>query len=256
VVTRLSVRNDAEMRGMAASLANQRTSVKTAKYVNDRKAPRTTGTFLDRGILLASRGEYKLAVEDFTEALRLNPNMATAYALRARAMIAEVWVNNVQQIDANFGAISIGGLNKLTVEQSKVCDSAIADLNQAIRLDPENGSHYRERGFVYGIKYNKDMAMTDCNQAIRLNPNDTKAYIFRGRMYIDKGDYDKSMVDFNQAIRLDTNYALAYSFRGGAYLMKNDYDKAIADYNQAIRLNPNYTKAKQLLEEARKLRGR
>jgi len=75
-------------------------------------------------------------------------------------------------------------------------------------------------------------------------------------MYIDKGDYDKSMVDFNQAIRLDTNYALAYSFRGGAYLMKNDYDKAIADYNQAIRLNPNYTKAKQLLEEARKLRGR
>jgi tetratricopeptide (TPR) repeat protein len=244
VVTRQNVRNDAEMRGMAAALANQRTTVKTAKYGSDQKAPQTAGTFLDRGILLASRGEYKLAVEDFTEVLRLNPNISTAYALRARARIGEA-AFHVAATDVNFGYIAVnfsrGG--KLTKEQSRICDSVIADLNQAIRLDPQNSSHYRERGRAYSFKENYDKAMADYNQAIRLNPNDAKAYNSRGHGALDRNDCDKAIADFNQAIKLDPNYAHAYLNRGSAYYKKGNAEMAIADYNQAIKLDPNGAEA-------------
>jgi tetratricopeptide (TPR) repeat protein len=77
-VTRLTVRGDAALRRMVTALANQKTAVKTAAYGDGAEsAPETARTFLDRGILFASRGDYEMAIEDFTEAIRLAPR-ATA----------------------------------------------------------------------------------------------------------------------------------------------------------------------------------
>ena len=255
-VTRLNVRGDATTRRMVAALANQKTTVKTAKYgVNEKTAPQTAGTFLDRGILFASRGEYKMAIADFTEALKLDPNMAAAYILRARALVASV--SNVIKVEANFRDITVlVTRGNVSVENARIYDQAIADLNQAIRLDPNNAVAYYNRGYAYKLKGDYDRAIADLNQAIRLDPNSVEAYISRGYTYYNKKDYDRAIADFNQAIRLDPNYAIAYNNRGNAYYNKKDYDRAIADYEAAMRINPNYDAARRNLEAARKQRGR
>jgi tetratricopeptide (TPR) repeat protein len=210
-VTRLDVKGDAQMRRLVAALANQKTAVKSASYEEGRTtAPRTAGTFLDRGITLAGQGEYESAIADFTEAIRLDPNYTAAYYNRGNAY------NNK-------------GDN----------DRAIADYTQAIRLDPNYAAAYNNRGIAYNDKGDNDRAIADFNQAIRLDPNYAIAYSNRGNAYYSKGDYDRAIADFNQAIRLDPNFAAAYSNRGNAYNNKGDNDRAIADFNQAIRLDPN-----------------
>jgi len=121
-------------------------------------------------------------------------------------------------------------------------DGAIADYNEAIRLDP-NYAAYNNRGLARYDKKDYDGAIADYYEAIRLNPNYAAAYNNRGLARYDKGDYDSAIADSSEAIRLDSNYALAYNNRGIARRNKQDYDGAIADSSEAIRLNPNYAHA-------------
>ena len=239
-VTRLDVRSDKAARRMMAALANQKTTVKVAKYgVSADVTPQTAGTFLDRGIMFASRGEYDLAIADFTQALKLDPNMSAAYTLRGRALTASV--SKVLGVGDNFSNISILATDgRATTDQTRTFDLAIADFTAALRIDPNNASTYYERGRLYNNKGDSDQAITDFNQAIRLNPNDVSAYAARGVAYSYKQEYDRAIADFNQAIRLNPNDVFSYISRGTTYCDgKQDYDRAIADFNQAIRLDPN-----------------
>jgi tetratricopeptide (TPR) repeat protein len=134
---------------------------------------------------------------------------------------------------------------------------AIADYTEAIRLDPKYAAAYYNRGVVYYNKRDYDRAMADYTEDIRLDPKYAWAYNNRGlAYYYNKGEYDRAIADYTEAIRLDPKYAHAYNNRGFAYYNKGDYDRAIADYNEAIRLDPNYTTAKNNLDLARRARGR
>jgi len=243
-VTRLNVRNDKETQRMVTAIAKQQTAVKSAKYgVSENKAPDTAGTFLDRGILLASQGEFAMAIEDFTQALNLNPNLSSAYILRGRAKFA--FLSNVLSISKNFEGVGtyVNTGRQLKKEEQQAYEQAIADFTEAIRLDGNNSETYRERGSAYADKGDYDKAIADFNQAIRLNPRHANAYNCRAIIYKFKGDTDKAIADYTQAIKLAPDYAFPYSNRGNIYLNKGDYDRAITDYNQAIKLNSNYADA-------------
>src|SRR5271157_1147829 len=126
----------------------------------------------------------------------------------------------------------------------KELDTAIADYNEAIRLNPGSaGVAHQGRGRAWRDKKEYDKAIADCNEAIRLDPGHARAYYTRGVVWSDKNDYDKAIADYNEAIRLDPGYERAYNGRGNAWRAKKDYDKAIADYNEDIRLDPGYARA-------------
>jgi tetratricopeptide (TPR) repeat protein len=239
-VTRLDVRGDAETRRMIAALARQKTAVKTASYgEGDKPAPGTAGSFLDRGITLASQREWEMAIADFTEAIRLNPALSAAYLLRGRAAYASV--SDVYNIAENFAHVRayFPSGRQLSGEQTRAYDRAIADFTEALRLDGNNAVIYLNRGEAYAQKADYDKAIADFTQAIRHNPNYARAYISRGLAYNYKGDPDRAIADYNQAIKVDPNDAAAYNNRGNAYYKKGDYDRAIADFTQAIRLDPD-----------------
>jgi tetratricopeptide (TPR) repeat protein len=247
--TRLDVRNDRDFERMLAALRDAAPVVRTAGYGSGRtpgdgtppgRIPQTAGTFLDRGIMFASRGEYDMAIEDFTQALTLAPDLRAAWMLRGRALYASV--SRIIGVSENFGAVQTQMLSPemmVSADRKAVYDRAIADYTQAIRLDPNFAEAYNARGNAYHHKKDYDRAIADYSQAMRLDPNFAEAYNARGLAYSDKGDYDRAIADLDQAIRLDPDLAMAYFNRGGVYYEKGDYDRAIADYSQAIRLDPN-----------------
>ncbi len=122
-------------------------------------------------------------------------------------------------------------------------DRAIADYNEAIRLDPKFAQAYSSRGLAYDHKGDLGHADPDYNEAIRLDPKFAQAYFNRGNAYYQKGDDDRAIADYSEAIRLDPKYAYAYNNRGTAYDRQGDDDLAIADYSEAIRLDPKFAQA-------------
>jgi tetratricopeptide (TPR) repeat protein len=118
-------------------------------------------------------------------------------------------------------------------------DRALADYNEAIRLNPRSALALSDRGVAYASKGDYDRALADFNEAIRLDPKSAHAFRNRGVLYAHKGDNDRALADFNEAIRLDRKGALTFRDRGDLYMNKGDYDHAIADYNEAIQFDPN-----------------
>jgi tetratricopeptide (TPR) repeat protein len=131
----------------------------------------------------------------------------------------------------------------LAYQNKRDYDRAIADYNEAIRLDAQNTVAYNNRGNTHLDKGENDRAIADYDEAIRFNPKYAIAYNGRGNAYKEKGNYDRAIADYNEASRLDPKYPLAYNGRATAYWLKGDYDRAIAEYSEAIRLDPKFAVA-------------
>jgi tetratricopeptide (TPR) repeat protein len=121
-------------------------------------------------------------------------------------------------------------------------EGAIARFNDALGQTTEPSSSLNQslvyffRGLIYLTKGNFDYALADVNQAIALQPALARAYVNRGLIYIAKGDWSRSLADLNQALQLKPELAEAYNNRGLFYLQAKDYDRAITDFSQALRL--------------------
>jgi tetratricopeptide (TPR) repeat protein len=157
------------------------------------------------------------AVQQFSQAIALNPRYVIAYFMRA---YVKDDLNDPQ--------------------------GALADYNLAISFNPQFATAYNNRGLLKYEKLNDPQgALTDFNQAISLDPQYAAAYNNRGNLKDEKlNDPQKALVDFNQAIFLNPQYAIAYNNRGLLkYEKLNNPQGALADYNLAISLNPKLAPA-------------
>ena len=117
------------------------------------------------------------AIERYTQAIKLNPQMFRAYNNRGNAYRRK-------------------GDN----------DRAIADYDKAIELNPDYTRAYNNRGNAYRRKGDNDRAIADYDKAIELNPDYTRAYNNRGNAYRRKGDNDRAIADYDKAIELNPDY--------------------------------------------------
>lgn len=100
----------------------------------------------------------------------------------------------------------------------------------------------RNRCGIYYTKNDYDHALADCNQALRLEPDSAIGYNRRGLIWYQMQRYDTAIGDFDQAIRIDANFAYAYFNRGLTRRAKGETDQADADRAEAIRLDPKLAK--------------
>jgi tetratricopeptide (TPR) repeat protein len=176
--------------------------------------PRTFDDFLKRGNEHFLKGSFDLALADYDEAIKLNPNHSDALRCRAGVLI-----------------------------RKKQYDAAIKDAEQAIRLDPKNAAAHNERAVCLGAKGDFKQALDSYNEAIRLNPKE--AMFWGGRAWIHNNlkQYDKAAADASEGLKINSAFAFAFSERGLAYLRQRQFDKAMADLAQAIKLDPQNPEA-------------
>jgi len=146
-------------------------------------------------------GDYGTALRAFDEALRAtDPNwkagLATGYRNRALALT------------------QLGQL-----------DSAIADLNEAIRLGPTAGAHL-SRGWAYGKAGLADRARADYDKAVELDPKSTDARLLRGYFLKAQGLRDEAMADCEFVLGQEPRNGQAQQCRGDLFAAQGDTQAA------------------------------
>ena len=86
-------------------------------------------------------------------------------------------------------------------------------------------------------------AIADCNQALKLEPEQAGACCVRGQAKCALGDHEGAIADCNQALKLEPEYAEAFYVRGQAKGALGDHEGAIADFTQALKLKPEHAGA-------------
>jgi Tfp pilus assembly protein PilF len=118
-------------------------------------------------------------------------------------------------------------------------DRAIANYDEAIRLDPKYVNAYNNRGNAWHEKGEYDRAIVDYTEALRIDPKSAMSWTNRAIIWAALGQYDHAIAEYTEAIRLDPKAYRAYALRGAAWQMKGNLDRALTDQDRAIALNPN-----------------
>jgi len=105
-------------------------------------------------------------------------------------------------------------------------DQAIADLDAALRLKPNNVKALELRAVLYALRNNTDGAMADLNAAVAAAPGDPASLVGRASPRLQLGDATCALADVSEAIRLQPDNADYYGLRGGVYLKAKNYDMA------------------------------
>ena len=198
--------------------------VKTTKNANEKARNLADGNY-DKVSVLLRRGYASLANRDAvtaiveaTQAIEADSQSAAAYLLRGSAYSTK----------------------------GHAIDSALSDLDQAIKLNPSFAQAYFHRGLVRqrartaGLEYAglPAAALGDFTEAVRLRPEWAPPYFRRGLLHQERGEHQQAIDDFTKAIALRMDPGMAYDARGQAFAAQKQYDLAISDFSQVISLEP------------------
>jgi tetratricopeptide (TPR) repeat protein len=193
----------------------------------------TAESFFQRGEQRYWKDDFRGAIDNYTQAIRLNPNFAYAYINR--------------------------GLCRF---QLKDFQRAIADYTQTIRLNPNFAYAYTRRGEAYYWLANYQRALADSDKALQMSDNGSfiyrarlaqrrlapqiyidTAYAIRGAAQMGLKDYRAAQADLDRGANLSlaagTNgNGFALYFRGLLQLRQGNYQAAITDYQKALEKTP------------------
>ena len=205
---------------------------------------RSADSYFHRGLAKFNLGQYAEAIEDYSKAIELDPDLAEAYNNLGLANFA--LGQNAESIEEFNKAIDLKpdvatGFNNRGFVKSSLGQyaEAIKDYNKAIELDPDLAEAYNNRGVDKLNLGQYAEAIKDYNKAIELDPDFAKAYYDRGLFNYNLGQHAEAIKDYSKAIELEPDFSWAYSNRGVAKLNLGQYAEAIKDYNKAIGLNPD-----------------
>ncbi|MGH9842537.1 MAG: tetratricopeptide repeat protein [Blastocatellia bacterium] len=119
-------------------------------------------------------------------------------------------------------------------------------------LKPDFAEAHNARGSARQRTGDFDGALADYNQAIKLDPRCAAAWFNRGMLWKAKGDWRRAEADFTQAIELKPHLADAYAQRGLARLRQGAEAEAEKDFKQCLEIAPHLEETlKQLILAAR-----
>jgi tetratricopeptide (TPR) repeat protein len=153
---------------------------------------------IGQGDAHAVRAQHSLALIDYTCAIDLAPDDASAYARRAYT----------------YAALAND-------------EAAMADYEQALALDETRIEIYINRGALYAQLGNFGLAIGDFTLALSLNPQAVTALNNRAVVHAIEGNFDLALADLEQAISINPDDPTAYATRGAVYsaLAAQDYQQ-------------------------------
>jgi tetratricopeptide (TPR) repeat protein len=137
--------------------------------------------------------------------------------------------------------------------KAKDWDKAVEAYRKAVRLDQKIGPNLaaalQQRAVAYVGQQKFDQALNDLNEALKLTPNDVNLRERRAYVEMQLKDYDKALADYNEIIKEKPDETRYYLTRSYIFETKGDVAHGLADCAKILELEPDNAEA-----QGRKLR--
>jgi tetratricopeptide (TPR) repeat protein len=167
------------------------------------------------GSARADRGELTSAIQQYTEALRINPEMQAA-------------------------RLKLG----LAYFKQKRFSEALRQYNETIRINPRSALAYIDRGILSGTQGKRGQAIEDFRTALKINPDNAEAHYNLGYSLADDGKTSEAIAHFHEALRINPEHAQACNRLGTALALQGKLGEAINQYARAVNIEPNFWEAR------------
>ena len=208
-------------------------------------------SYLAEAEQLVAEGKYAQAIQNYKDALLLNPDNPGIFISIARLQIYtsrfdEALVNAGNALVSNPGNAQAMALRGYALGRTDDMVTAESVLQQAIDLDPNNPLPYAYMAEILALRSQTtsgdlDMlnrAIEFSKKALSFEPNILEAHRARGIVYEYTNNYEEAVAEFEAAIALNRFIADLHIYLGRNYRAIGENTKAIQEFNNAISLNP------------------
>jgi TolB-like protein/Flp pilus assembly protein TadD len=168
---------------------------------------------------------YQSAIAGYTEAIRLDPNYALAFAARSLAL---------SDYAGEFA--SGAGIREFRVK-------AEADVHEALRLAPELAEGHLALGRFLASSLDYTHASEAYERAMALAPGDAEVLADSGRFAVSMGRFDVGLAAVRHAVALDPLNPRSRAGLGEALFWARRYQEAVATFGEVISLEPDFKRA-------------
>jgi tetratricopeptide (TPR) repeat protein len=194
------------------------------------------------GLASEMSGNYANAVEYYSKAINIDPNLIMAYY--KRGLNKKMTGDNSGSVSDLAKAVELKPdfviamieIAHIQSDSKKVEKNLVEMLTNSINKKADSDMLYQNRGLYQYYIGNKKAALSDFNEAIKLNPANVEALYHSGLLYGEMNDYTKAVEQLTKVIEADKNYKSAYLYRGVYNYNNEKIDLACADFNKAKEL--------------------
>lgn len=202
-----------------------------------------TESYKVRGFARQHLGKDSLAVEDYEQGLRYNPQ--DKYFLFYKA-VAETELKRFSDADSTFSLLVryypgfADGLTARARLRAIEGDTvrALEDAGKAIGISATSVQPYLVRADIKTKQGEWKEALADMDAVLRLMPHESDYYLNRAYVRYNLDDYFGAMADYNYAIELSPANTSALFNRALLRFEVNDLRRAAADFEKVLELEP------------------
>jgi tetratricopeptide (TPR) repeat protein len=162
------------------------------------------------GNLYKEKGDYDIAIAEFEEALKADPNYFTA-------------IRNVADAYREKGDL----------------DMALEYAHKVLSMNPRYLPTYETIARVYFERGNISKVIEILGKSLAIQPRNATVLTELGYAYLLNGDYRNAHTYLRKAISL-SNSAIAHFYLGNVFEKQENSDRATAYYKKAIARDPNF----------------
>lgn len=208
----------------------------------DSERVKRSNRYINHAAQMQKVGDYKGALQGYTEAIRINPENTRAYVSRGRAKAekknydgAIIDYTEALEIDPKYDpALYERSRSRASKED---WEGALSDVSDAIKLNPHAGSYLAHRGDIRTKRHLFEEAVEDFELLADMERQSPVALVLSARAKYHTGDLAGAWETLDRAIRQSPPSALL-TLRARLKILKGRRRSALADLSRAIRIDP------------------
>lgn len=219
--------------------------------------------YWNRGQYFRSNGEFNKALQDYSQAVAIDPQNPELYNSRGKtyfdmAMSGKYESQSKELVQKALKdyteALKIPSVKpkskaEILINRGAAFGSqqnyqqSIQDITDGLKIDPANENGYFNRSIAYYTVGQLDNALSDYDQYLKYQPNNANVWYESGMILRAKGKNPEAIDRLSRAVRLDPGMGIAYVERARAYVQAGDKASARQDYQRAQQLGIRLTEA-------------